>query len=58
MTSVAFTTATTVSPFLSFNSSAPRDDAFNEVVPHVDDHMSHDVAQLDLFDRSTELVSR
>jgi hypothetical protein len=56
---VALTTANTVSPFLSFNSSALRRvmALSNEIVTHPDDHMGHDITQLDFFDSSPQLVS-
>jgi len=30
-----------------------RDGAFNDIVAHTDDHVGHDIAQLNLFDFST-----
>ena len=33
------------------------DGAFDEIVPHSDDDVSHHIAQLDFFDCSTEFVS-
>jgi len=37
--------------------TAPCDRALNEIVTHPDDHMGHDITQLDFFDGSTQLVS-
>jgi hypothetical protein len=37
--------------------TAPCNGALNEIVSHPDDHMGHDITQLDLFDSSTQLVS-
>ena len=38
--------------------AAPCDGAFNQILAHPDDYMGHDVAQLDFFDGSAQLVSR
>jgi hypothetical protein len=37
--------------------TAPCDSALDEIVTHPDDYMGHDIAQLDYFDSSTQLVS-
>jgi hypothetical protein len=42
---------------LQFISAAPGDGALNQIVPHAHNHMRHDVAQLNLFDTSTEFVT-
>ena len=34
-----------------------RDSTFNQVLAHTDDHVGHDIAQLNLFDLSTQSVS-
>jgi len=38
--------------------AAPCDGAFNQILAHPDDYMGHDVAQLDFFDGSAQLVPR
>jgi hypothetical protein len=55
---VALTTAVTTSPFLSFNSSALRRVmTLNHVVRDTNNHMGHDIAELNLFDFSAQFVS-
>ncbi len=42
---------------LEFVSAAARDDAFNETVPDPNDNVSHDIAELNLFNCSAQFVS-
>ncbi len=42
---------------VQFLGTSPGDHAFNDVLAHSDDNMSHHVAQFDVFDNSGKLVS-
>jgi hypothetical protein len=42
---------------LEFVSTAARDDALNEILPDPNDNMSHDIAELNLFNCSAQFVS-
>ena len=35
----------------------PRDGTFNEIVAHTDDHVGHDIAQLNFLDFAPQFVS-
>ena len=56
MTSVDLMTALTVSPIF-ISSALRRDDAFNLVVVHSDDDVSHDSAQWKFFNLAGEFVT-
>ena len=60
ITSVAFTTADTESPFFSFSSAALRRVITLSIrlPPHSNHHVSHDVSEDNLFDLATQFVSR
>jgi hypothetical protein len=58
ITSVALTTAETVSPFFRLGRQhCGRDNALNDMVPDPNNHMSHDIAELNLFNLSAQFVS-
>jgi hypothetical protein len=42
---------------LEFVSAAARDDALNKTVPDPNDNVSHDIAELNLFNFSAQFVS-
>jgi hypothetical protein len=42
---------------LEFVSTAARDDALNEILPDPNDNISHDIAELNLFNCSAQFVS-
>jgi len=42
---------------LEFVGAATSDGALDEIVPDPNDHMGHDIAQLNFFDFSTQFVS-
>ena len=43
---------------LEFVSTATSDGALDEIVTNPDNHMRHDVAKLNVFDRSTQFIPR
>ena len=60
MTSVDFTTTRTrIALFqLQFLRAIAGDDAFDEVAADLHDHVRHDVADLNLFDLTGQLIPR
>ena len=60
ITSVDLITADTVSPTLSFISSALRlvYDALDHILAHADDHVRHDAAEFDFDDLALKSISR